>query len=90
MSHSSPILPLYHETLWSAVEAAVKFGNDSQVEFDAEKIEEVFQFGGLNYDCHKEAHAEISLIKGKRTRKFFHVTIWRLSSGTYEVNTYIL
>ena len=47
-----------------------------------------FEYGGIPYDTSKETHVEIETIKGKKTRKWFHVIITRLSNGTYELVSY--
>ena len=33
---------------------------------------------------------ELASLRGKLTKKFFHVNLYRLDSGRYELNTYIL
>lgn len=47
-----------------------------------------FEYGGISYDTSKETHVEIATIKGKKTRKYFHVIITRLDNGMYELISY--
>ena len=51
---------------------------------------DVFSNGGIPYGQNKEAHAAIFTIKDKPTKKWAHATIWRLDSGRYEWNLYVL
>lgn len=51
---------------------------------------DTFTFGGLPYGMTKSADADISTIKDKPTKKWFHATIWRRDSGRYEWSTYVL
>ncbi len=44
----------------------------------------------LNYGQTRTADIELLSLKGKPTRKYFHVVLWRLDSGRYELTTYIL
>jgi len=47
-----------------------------------------FEYGGISYDTSKETHVEIATIKGKKTRKYFHIIINRLDNGMYELISY--
>jgi hypothetical protein len=49
-----------------------------------------FQFDGVPYGTNKSVNIELALLKGKPTRKWAHLTVWRLDSGRYEWNVYIL
>ena len=51
---------------------------------------DTFVFGGLAYGQNRETHAAIFTIKDKPTKKWAHATIWRLDSGRYEWNLYLL
>lgn len=57
---------------------------------DKDAIVSRFEFDGVPYGTTKEAHAEIETIKGKSTKKWFHVSIYRLESGRYELTIYVL
>ena len=43
---------------------------------------------GINYGEKEESHTEIDTLKGKKTKKYFHVIISRLDSGRYELICY--
>ncbi len=45
---------------------------------------------GIPYGQNRETHAAIFTIKDKPTKKWAHATIWRLDSGRYEWNLYVL
>jgi len=78
-----------HETLYKAVEAGISELKKSQAVFKEATIQERFS-DGMVYGETKEAHAEIETLKGKSTKKWVHVTIYRHETGRYEVNSYIL
>lgn len=44
----------------------------------------------LNYEQTRRADFKLDSFKGKPTRKYFHVTICRLSQGDYELVCYVL
>lgn len=82
----------YTETLGQALEAI-------RAEMEAKRAVvapinadwlETFSMGGLAYNQTKEAHAELESLKGKKTWKFAHATIYRLDSGRYEWLVYFL
>lgn len=50
----------------------------------------VYSKGPVNYGQTLRADLEIAKLKGKPTRKWFHVSIYRMDSGRYEVTSYIL
>jgi hypothetical protein len=81
----------HHETLGKAVQCVVDTLNSNEVMLaEPERISQPFEFDGIPYGQTKQAHAEIATIKGKKTRKFAHVSIYRMDSGTYELTLYIL
>jgi hypothetical protein len=45
-------------------------------------------FGGIKYNEVRTEHFEIETIKGKKTRKYYHIIISRLDSGRYELVSY--
>lgn len=77
------------DTLWQAIEKAESELSEYRA-IPAENWIESFQFGGIPYGTHKEAHFALSSYKGKPTKKYGHVTITRMDSGRYEVVVYIL
>jgi hypothetical protein len=44
----------------------------------------------VNYGTTLRKSFEIFTLKGRQTRKFFHVVIYRTEGGLYEVTSYIL
>lgn len=80
---------MFHETLSKALEIGLSYATQNKAEIDATVIHEKFS-SGMVYGETKEAHAEIATLKGKPTKKWFHLTVWRDTSGRYEVNAYIL
>ena len=46
--------------------------------------------GPVNYGQTLQASYEILTLKGKPTRKRFHISIYRMDSGNYELTTYVL
>lgn len=44
----------------------------------------------VNYGCTERWDFPIASLNGKPTKKYFHVNIYRLESGRYELNTYVL
>lgn len=80
----------YHETLSSAVQAGIDRLKQDGASFVEQTIWDRYTFDGLKYGENKEAHAEIETLKGKKTSKWVHVTVWRHETGRYEVNSYVL
>ncbi len=82
-------LPSYHETLHAALAALTSHLIANGIEADnADDVTSPYQFDGIPYGTSKESHFEIKFIKGKATRKWGHVTIWRSDKGRYEINYY--
>jgi hypothetical protein len=81
----------FHETLGAAVSAAFDYLESRRAEFDlALRLDNPFTFGGVPYGTNKDAHFELTSFKGKPTRKFGHINVWRSETGRYEVNAYVL
>ena len=89
----------YFETFAAAVDAVQLRLDDAQIELvfgtittpaDDHWSQQIFRKGPLSYGQSLRASFEILTKKGKPTRSWFHVQIWRLDSGTYELNTYAL
>lgn len=53
-------------------------------------IREPFSCGGVAYGETRSASIQLEKFKGKATRKYLHVQIYRDESGLYEANTYAL
>jgi len=81
--------PIYHATLSQALDAAINHAANSRASIAQSEVHEQFS-EGLKYEETKQAHLSIVELKGKATKKYFHITIYRMSSGTYELTCYIL
>ncbi len=80
----------FQETLSACLTNAANQFEDSGVVFTQPEIFKAFQYGGMGYKETKTASEEIETIKGKKTKKMAHLTIWRDETGRYEWNAYIL
>lgn len=56
---------------------------------DRHGIRKAFAYGGIPYEQTREAHYKLLAFKGKLTRKYLHVSIYRMPSGSYELTRYI-
>lgn len=82
--------PLF-ETLSEALNSALaEISAKGAVLANEQALRDTFAIGGLQYEETKEGHAEIITLKGKATKKWAHVTIYRKESGRYEVVAYVL
>lgn len=87
---------MFKNTLAEAVDAEIA-KLTKEASFDTTAAREAFATGGIPYPekgadrlpC-KESHFELTSYKGKGTRKWGHITVWRHESGRYEGNSYIL
>ena len=84
---------MYKETLWEALEVAMGQFAEAGAVFQEEPFRE-FNYGGVKYGEVKSVSQEIVTLKGKKTKKFAHITIFREGRGTaagmYEATAYIL
>lgn len=86
-------LELFHETLASALNNGVAYlvaqgaQIDPQAEYD---LREKFAFDGVKYEETKTGDCPLISFKGKPTKKWGHLSIYRMSSGRYELTAYIL
>lgn len=80
----------YTETLGQALEAAREELKNHDATVADESWLEVFTFDGIPYETKKEAHGELTTFRGKPTRKWAHLTIYRMDSGRYEWTLYFL
>ena len=53
-------------------------------------IREPFLYGGIQYNGSKKADYPIDSIKGRKTTKYYHLTIDRMENGRYEPVAYVL
>lgn len=80
---------MFKETLTAAIESIIEYAEDRGAEVDIDQVwEELSRPMPYGTETHK--HFEIAALKGKRTKKYFHASIWRTERGRYEVNCYIL
>lgn len=49
-----------------------------------------FLFGSIPYGQTQRFGFEINSIKGRKTRKYLHLVLYRMESGNYELIYYIL
>jgi len=80
----------FHPTLQKAIDEGIRYLNDQGAVFNPDELREPFTFDGVSYGTSRESHCVIQTLKGRRTQKYGHLTIWRSSNGQYEVNAYIL
>jgi len=86
---------MLHETLATAVTVGIESLKIDGAKFCEVQARKPFEFGGIPYPQqganglpYKESHFELESFKGKGTKKYGHLTIWRHESGRYEVNAY--
>ena len=80
----------YFETLSESVVELHARIDEARAVLAPEWSQDIYDRGHIAYNTHHDFNFEIKTLKDKPTRKWFHATIWRLSSGNYEVNSYIL
>lgn len=81
--------PIYHPHLSSAIDAAFNHAVNSRASISEDGLRALFD-QGIGYGETKQGHCAIAQFKGKPTKKYFHATIYRMDSGTYELTCYIL
>lgn len=52
-------------------------------------IRQPFMYGGISYEDKRDAHYKLLTYKGRPTKKYLHVSIYRMSSGSYELTRYV-
>jgi hypothetical protein len=80
----------YHETLGAAVTAAFDAMRSHAVYDPNLEMENPYQYGGIRYGESKNFDFPLESYRGKPTKKFGHINVWRDEKGTYEVNAYVL
>lgn len=83
-------MKLYHETLGAALVTAIAYAAEAKAVINESELTDQFSNGGVSYGETRNGDVEIESLKGKGTRKWFHVVIYRMDSGTYELTCYIL
>lgn len=90
----------FYPTLDQALTAVEQFIENNKIVVDPAEhepelttdrfgIRAAFKFGGISYEQSREAHYKLLSYKGKPTRKYLHVTIYRMPSGNYELTMYV-
>jgi hypothetical protein len=80
----------YFETLASAVDAIFARAYDDKCEFARPSEVWALCQDPLAYDTNRTGDFRLTSRNGKPTRAYYHVRIYRLSSGRYELSTYVL
>lgn len=81
---------IYYNTFAGAIDAAKLAADAAHAQLS--KPTELWSLcqEPLFYGQTRTASFSLEALNGKPTRKFFHVTIYRMDSGRYELTTYIL
>ena len=58
-------------------------------EADPTGVRGPFMYGGINYGETKDKHYKILSIKERPTRKYLHISIYRMETGRYELTFYV-
>lgn len=89
----------YFDTMTQAVDAAqddldsadaVPMAGNAAFMASPHWTQQIFDAGHLAYGTTRAHHFELLTLKGKQTRKWFHVTLYRTDGGRYEMVSYIL
>ena len=80
-------IDIYHNTLGSAIVEIENFMIDKQVE--SQEFSNHF-WESVRYEETVSVSFEIDSLKGRNTKKGLHAQFYRLPSGNYELNIYIL
>jgi hypothetical protein len=80
----------YFETFAATVDGAMSAAADRQAVLA--KPTEIWNLcqDALSYGQTRFGDFELESLKGRPTRKFFHVAIYRLETGRYELTAYVL
>jgi len=60
-----------------------------QSEADKYGIRQPYMYGGIGYEQHKDTHYKLLQYKGKPTKKYLHISIYRMPTGRYELTNYV-
>lgn len=78
----------YHETFHSVIESLTEAVAKAGI--ISEEFANRMYTGGINYGGNASFSFSIDSLKGRNTRKGLHFQVWRLESGRYELNAYVL
>ena len=80
----------YFETFSQAIDAAVERADrDGAVLSKPTEIWNLCQ-EPLFYGQYRQGDFQLDTLRGRGTKKYFHVVIYRLDSGRYELTAYVL
>ena len=90
----------YFDHLGQALDAVEDFIIKAKIQVDPHEhpanevdkfgIREPFAMGGISYETYRSADYKLLQFKGKPTKKYLHVVIYRTSNGRYELVRYVL
>ena len=86
LSSSSP----YSDTLSETLEKFVSFVKTERAEFEEDPAEIFCFFPPVNYNQTFSKSYPLKALNGKATKKYAHIVIYRMETGTYELTSYIL
>lgn len=81
-----------YEMLSKALDAVEQYLAETNSTLDTEEnesVQEPYFYGGISYNTTKDAHYKLATYKGKKTKKYLHVSIYRTENGLYELTRYI-
>lgn len=78
---------MFYETLSDVLDVVDKQILEEKIVLECD-YRSSYSTGGINYGETSRTHWEIVSIKGKKTRKYFHVIITRMDNGKYELVSY--
>lgn len=100
MAEAAEQEPSHFPSLSETLSAVERFVDKNQIVLDPQEnpvsdadpkgVRHPFMVGGISYEQKKEHHYKIVSIKGKPTKKYLHVSIYRMPSGNYELTKYVL
>ena len=82
-------MKIYFETLSEALEAHITSIQKEGGVF-VENPEDMYMFiSPVGYGQTVQDHRELATLKGKKTKKYAHFSIYRMETGRYELTSYI-
>jgi hypothetical protein len=83
---------IYFETFGEAIDGAIGaiHARNGVLISSCYEASEVMGAEPINYNQTRTFDFPIEFLKGKPTRKYYHVSIYRMPSGRYELTTYVL
>jgi hypothetical protein len=82
---------IYFETLGKALDSFSDYLAKNRAVTLATQSDMAMAFnGGVSYEQTVSRSFEIATLKDKTTRRYAHITLYRMKSGKYELTNYIL